>query len=260
MLILVGVMFDESGVEHDECISIIPPRPITKCIYKCDKRFYVEYLVDLYKDYDCHGVVFITGSGCSFYKLSGASATLLERFKVKLPNEHSRGGQSQNRISHLRDEAIHNYITKCNERVLKHYTENGTSSIKKLAITGPAEKKILLQNRIAPYLKDICKTATYSTETEMLDKISSLFLEENEDSKITEFREMFNMASEKIVYGKKKTLKKLEHAMIQILLVDENNMDDEIAQLCNDYNVEIINTCNNDIEKITGGYAGILWY
>ena len=78
---------------------------------------------------------------------------------------------------------------------------------------------------------------------------------------IIKFREMFNTGSEKIVYGKKKTLKKLERGMVQYLLINENFAAEcDITVLCDNYNVEIIDTGNSDIEKITGGYAGILWY
>ena len=163
-----------------ECVTLIPPKPITECIYKCDKKFHTECLIDLYKDHDCYGAVFITGTGCIFYEISGTATNLLEKFKVKLPNEHSRGGQSQNRISHLRDEAIHNYITKCVERTNKYYIENGLPSIKKLIIAGPAEKKILLQNRLIPHLKDICVIATHTTEENMLENIAYNLKDEDE--------------------------------------------------------------------------------
>jgi len=45
----------------------------------------------------------------------------LFRKSVDLPNNHSRGGQSQNRIARLRDEAIHNYITKLVEAATQHF-------------------------------------------------------------------------------------------------------------------------------------------
>ena len=49
---------------------------------------------------------------------------ILYQFSVDLPNRHNKGGQSQNRMLRLNDEAKHNYIRKCCENASKHFISN----------------------------------------------------------------------------------------------------------------------------------------
>ena len=57
-------MFDEVNNKHYNCIAIEPPHPIAHFLYKCDKIFHVDALINLYQEPDQFGFVYINGSVC----------------------------------------------------------------------------------------------------------------------------------------------------------------------------------------------------
>ena len=122
-----------------------PLKPATKSVYLCDNRFHPETLLDeLSIDEKKFGFIIIDGKVALFGTLQGAHRQVLKRFSVDLPPKHSRGGQSANRFSHLRDEKRHNYLRKVAEAATECFIEKDLVNVYGLVLAGSADLKVEL--------------------------------------------------------------------------------------------------------------------
>lgn len=253
MLIILGGVFDEKeSLFITE--EIIPELPLTKNYYKCDSSFHLDFLLEMQKKRHTEGLINITGSETLFYSITDLHETVLSRIKTKLPSNHCRGGQSQNRIARLRDIAIHDYLTSISERAIDLFTENGLSKVNTLIVMGNGEMKDKLKNYLG-LLKPVCKfivTDGIVTLASFRQEINDL-IKPPEDPCIDSFIESFNKNESDIVYGKDSTLDNLELVKDLIIHCDYKEMY-KIKS-----NTNIIYT-ENDMIKNLGGICGILYY
>lgn len=150
LALFYGWYIDENGKEKRGKFEYHPPKPIKRFQYRCDKRFHTEFIIDLYQTYNKYGVLLLTGQKYKFYELEGSHLNIIYHKEVKLPNNHCRGGYSQNRLERLRQEAIHIY--------LKHLTEDlesKMSNIIGLIIVGNGEKKDQIRNYLNPEYQEL---------------------------------------------------------------------------------------------------------
>lgn len=183
-------MFSKDGNQHN--ISIFtPPHPIKQTFYRCDPVFHVDRILFLYDNNDEHIAVLHLKGQCSvIYKYLPKldSLTQVARYQTKLQKNHSMGGQSQNRIMRLRENAIHEYLKKIQELLTK-YTQNSCIGI---IIIGHGVKpqqfsqyldstqsELLLDTVTADMVNldqihSIMQKQTYSSYSEELNKLDSL--------------------------------------------------------------------------------------
>jgi len=155
----------ENGGKKKKKIAVAfePPQPLQKGLYYCGKGFQLEKLKRLYQSTDGQqlGVVIISGSETLIAKLNNTSQSfeVTSRFSVKLPNNHTCGGWSQQRFSRQRDEAIHNYMRKvaehCKKDLVSPRGEDGVPdlNVRGVIFAGPGELKHELVDRSSSLLE-----------------------------------------------------------------------------------------------------------
>ena len=149
--------------------SIIPPRPITHFVYKCDKRYHIDSLLPLYEHHDQYGIVLVSGSGCYIYVVEQRRARLIDKITVSLQSRQKKGGQSALRIARLAEEKRHLYLMQIVEKLNQCYVDDNQPIIKGWIIAGPSEMKNtlahcdLLDYRLKPLL---LSTLTVDTITD----------------------------------------------------------------------------------------------
>ena len=90
--------------------GIIPPNPVDKFYYKCDRRFHLDQYEKLFEQKPMGYVVFIDGNECIIYQYNGIW-TRLKYFDALLIKRQRKGGQSSVRFSRLAEESRMHYIT-----------------------------------------------------------------------------------------------------------------------------------------------------
>lgn len=138
-------------------IAFEPPSPLTQNLYFCGSGFQTELVMQTLSSSDQYGFIIVDGSRCSFFILSGNHRRHLFTFNVDLPKKHGRGGQSQNRFQHIREEKRHNYVTKVCEYSVKHFIEPKTSrpNVSGLILAGFANFKNEVASALDLRLKEI---------------------------------------------------------------------------------------------------------
>ena len=141
----------------------VPPCPIKKFFYRCDRKFYLDDLLKLYDKTDNYAIVLVSGKKSEFYLYNRNCTKLLKSISESLPNQFRKGGQSAQRFERIRDEKIGWYIKKVAEIMVQYFTKNGVFLYKGLVIAGPAEMKDMLRNQdifVQYFSKHLLKTLT----------------------------------------------------------------------------------------------------
>ena len=251
----------------DERIYIInPPKPITKVIYWCGRNFELFQVLDLFEEYDSHGVILISGKVTRFYKVSKNEINLIKIINVELPNRQGRGGQSKLRFERITEEKRNNYVKKVSEMAVNYYTRNGRQFIIDLVIGGFGEfKDDLKYNELMckyfPNIKvidipDITDESIYT----IINKINLDGSSHEEDSFIEEIDNEISKCSdiEKIVFGYDNVLENLECNLIRKLLTTKL-IYEKIEKIINS-KVKVIFLTNKDFIKKFGEVVGIKYY
>lgn len=164
----MGIVFSN---DDSQCLLIEPPNPVTKFYYRCDRKFHLDDLLNLYIYYDQHAIVLVSGKRTEIHIYSENNRRLLCTIKDILPNQHKKGGQSAQRFGRIRDEKILIYINKIIDKMVEHYTMDGKFLYKSIVIAGPAEIKQQLCNHklfiqyFQQYLTKIISVAEITDQT-----------------------------------------------------------------------------------------------
>jgi len=201
-----------------------PPNPIKQFYYKCDKKFHLDYLLQLYQMYDdndTYAVILTSGKRTDFYSYTKNNIKLLKTIIVDLPNQHKTGGSSAPRFGRIRDEQINNYIKKIIDSMVKFYTINGKFNSRGMIIAGPAEIKDLVResNLFNQYFtKFLQKILTISEITdnsiyEVLKSSDDILMSINDQELIADFESMLNDPNkiDYIVFGTENVLNDLDN-------------------------------------------------
>jgi peptide subunit release factor 1 (eRF1) len=114
---------------------------VKRSLYRCDKTFQTDYLLDLYKTYDTYAIALISGKRTDFYTYSKNNIVFVQSMKSDLPNQHKTGGSSAPRFGRIRDEKISCHIKKVLETMVRIFCSDGIFDHIGLYIGGPAELK-----------------------------------------------------------------------------------------------------------------------
>lgn len=156
---------------HDDLTWIIPPQPIKKFIYTCDKQFHTQTLFDLYQTHDQYGVILISGSCCLMYTLTSIDFKLIYKTHVSLQSRQKKGGQSAVRISRIAEEKRHLYLKQIVDQINQLFIEDHKTNVKSFIIAGSAEmkdhliKSELLDYRIKPLILHVLTIDNITNET-----------------------------------------------------------------------------------------------
>lgn len=106
-----------------------PPLPIKKSLYRCDKIFHIDHILDLYQDQSKWGLIILSGEETSFYTCSVTQkdssneitqTILSDQFTIHRLKSHKKGGQSAQRFNRIHDNQVAEYIKKITFTIAKY--------------------------------------------------------------------------------------------------------------------------------------------
>jgi peptide subunit release factor 1 (eRF1) len=105
-------------------VVIVPPKPIKKLEYRCDKVFHTQALLQLYDPPELCGLIFINGENCQLFTVdvSTNDKTKSGHANTRL-KQHKKGGQSSARFGRLHDEKVVRYLKEIAEEAREAFAE-----------------------------------------------------------------------------------------------------------------------------------------
>ena len=219
-----------------ECYVFEPPNPIRKSIYKCDKKFHLDDLIELYMVLDTYAIVLVSGKRTDIYTWSKNNICLIKSITINLPNQHKAGGQSAPRFGRIRDEKIALYIKRIAELMVLILTTDNIFGHLGLILAGPSQLKDQLKSTplfVLHFEKYLFKTITIGeindqSINQVIDDVAGLIYGMDSDSQLIEkFESMLSNSDliELIVFGIDDVIKQYTEGTLAELYIDANNAD-----------------------------------
>lgn len=145
-MVVIILFLNRAVFSPSDCFLFTAPNPIKHFFYRCDKKFHLDQLIQLYEIHDDYAIILVSGKRVEYYLHNINCTKFLKSIEEDLPNQFRKGGQSAQRLERIRDQKIGWYIKKVVELMVQYYVLDGQFKYKGLVIAGPAEMKQLIQD------------------------------------------------------------------------------------------------------------------
>ncbi|HLD05735.1 MAG TPA: peptide chain release factor aRF-1 [Candidatus Nanoarchaeia archaeon] len=271
-----GDISEREGQPNIQVYSIQPPLPLRLRLYRCDKEFVLEPLMDMTEEKAVYGMVVLDRRDATLALLKGKTIIPLLTTHSEVPGKTRAGGQSSVRFARLREGAAIDHFKKIASymkeqflflKELKGILLGGPSVtindfIQKDYITGDVKKKII-------GIKDLSYTGDFGLQ-ELLEKSSDVLASEEVVEEKNIMQRFFLMLAKepgKVNYGQDAVMKDLKLGAVDILLLSEELSDEaleEFEKVAEQYgtDVKIISTETREGVQLRemGKFAAILRY
>lgn len=256
-----------------------PPKKLKRSWYRCDKRFHLDNILEMYNEEVNFGILLVSGSTSVCYKIvktgKHIDGSAVSDISTRLQKRQRKGGQSALRYSRIRAEKENVYINKIVDMAITHYmSEDKTEChIVGLVIAGPASLKIKVSKHrlIRSYLGDkILKIVNIPTIDDtsvwtVYDMCRSEFAnaEDREALEyISQLQDMIRNADQKLVYGIDNIMEQISMYMLQSLIIPKNTPEDikRILKERAEYGCKIIEARPSLLNTLVVNCIGIKWY
>lgn len=263
--------------KYNGVILFEPIKPINKSYYLCDKRFYLDPILEMYKkdQEQSIGIFIISGNRSILYQLiktgSHVETRVLADTKVKLQKRQKKGGQSAQRIGRIRQEKESRYIDKIIEMASSVYLKEHCTKylISSIVLGGPAELKYSVRKH-PEYIKYFDNMTVKIVDTPELNEntvhdvyeksMYELALEKDKDTIeiIDKIKDMMRDADERLVFGQNEVFENLENCMLETILINNQQYTNTVNHL-NTYGCKVF-IIDGNIGMDDIGIVGIKWY
>lgn len=231
LAVFSGNVAEREGQEDYRVWSIEPPIPLKTRIYRCDKEFVIDLLLDMLETKEVYGLIVIDRRDANIALLKGKSIIPLVKTHSEVPGKFKAGGQSAARFARQREGANKDHFKKVGDYAKEQFLK--LKGLKGIIVGGPGPTKYEfvegdfitteVKNKIIA-IKDLSYTGEFGLE-ELLEKSSDVLAGEDvaEEKKIIgKFLEMLatkpNMAS----YGENETMRLVKMGVVDTLLLSED--------------------------------------
>jgi peptide chain release factor subunit 1 len=230
LVVFCGNVSPVEGREDFKIWSFEPPEKMNTKVYWCDQVFVLEPLEEMVKEKEVYGLIVLDAREATVGLLSGKKIQVLKDMDSTVPSKTVKGGMSQARYDRLRDDAVHEFLTKVGEIASKSLLEQ--KELKGIIIGGPGpikekfEKEDYLHYQLKKQvigIKDIGYTGEYGLEelvkkSEDLLKLAAVMKEKELLKRFFTEVGKSNLA----VYGYTETIKAMNMNAIELMLISED--------------------------------------
>jgi len=264
---------------QSQSVLLTPPKKLTKSYYRCDNRFHLDTILEMFEDGEKIGVCLISGRELMIYILSFSGSTtrphveynLIKKIDIFLANKHNKGGQSSKRFGRIVQIVRDNYVDIIVENIINAYMyDNNTKCIvKNIVLAGPGEMKYDVANTtdfkqyFSKYLNKIITTDNPNEGSiyELAESIINDIKYDNVKNVDNELNDLVQYEFDSLIIGKTECLDNIKLKSIKKLFVNKSELDleQDIKLSLEATKVEVITT-NSNILKTYGDWVGIKWY
>jgi len=266
----------------NSCLIFEPPKKLNSFYYRCEKKFELDLIIDMYEDGSKFGVVLVSGDELQIYLITinlnkenrNYETKLLKTRKFELPNDHGHGGQSQKRFERNTEIMRKYYVKELSNDIVNAYCydNHSKSLISKLILAGNGQMKYdisqsdVFKQHLSKYLFKIVNVNEFESNTAkniLIDIIQEI--EHTDLSSINmEIDELVRTNSDLLIFGENECLSNLfEHKIKKIYInIDciDNKLKDKLLEFKKQKkNISIILT-KADRLKTYGNWLGVKWF
>lgn len=240
LAVFSGNTATREGKQNFSVWSIEPPIALNTRIYRCDKKFLLDPLIDMLEVKEVYGLVVMDRRDADIALLKGKSIIPISSASSNVPGKTRAGGQSAARYMRIREDAAKDFYKKVADMMKDAFLEN--SNVKGIIVGGPGPTKYELvdsgyitgdvKKKIIA-IKDLSYTGNFGIQ-ELVDKSEDVLASESimEEKKIMEkFFKLLSTKPNMVSYGLEEVKKNLELGAVETLLVSEETEDSIIEEL-----------------------------
>lgn len=237
LVVFSGNVAEREGKQDFKVWSLEPPVPIKTRIYRCDKQFLVDILIEMLEIKEVYGLVIVDRRDANIAVLKGKSIIPMLKTHSEVPGKTRAGGQSAARFERLREGAKKDHFKKVAEYMKEKFL--GNKNLKGIIVGGPGPTKYdfidsgyittEVKNKIIA-IKDLGYTGEFGLQ-ELVDKSQDVLAKEEimEEKKLmTNFFENLAKTPGKVSYGEAEVMKNLKLGVADILLLSESLKDEKL--------------------------------
>ncbi|VBB18345.1 eukaryotic peptide chain release factor subunit 1 [Yasminevirus sp. GU-2018] len=240
---------------------------VRNSFYRCDSKFHLDTVIDMYADHRVDGIVYTNGETCVWYSYKNWSLKKLASQEIHLQNQFKNGGQSSNRLARNRDIQREHYVTRLAEKTVELFYDKNVNyqTVTHLVLCGPAEFKTeLSEHKLITNFFENTHVVTMGglMDQTVLANAVSTFDDPSEKAVLDRIQKMVQSADSKLVFGdeivahlKSRELKTL-YVHVDVDL--KNFMKSDISNMF-DYNIEVVHVTSHSIIAY-GGAVGEKFY
>lgn len=276
LAIFSGNISEKDGQQDIGVFSMEPPEPLNFRLYRCDKNFVLDALMEMAEKKDTYGLIVMDKREGDIALLKGKSIVSLTKTTSYVPGKTRAGGQSAARFERLREGAAKEFFSKLGEYVKEQFLPN--KEIKGIIVGGPGMTKneFVDGNYITDQVKrkiiavkDLSYTGDFGLQ-ELVDKSQDVLANEEiakEKEIMQKFFETLSKKPKQVAYGEAEVKKRLEEGAVDVVLLSEKIPDEKIEEfekIAEKYStqVEIISEETREGVQLRemGKFAAILRY
>jgi len=240
LVAFAGNVAEREGNSDIEVWSLEPPEPLKIRIYRCDKEFVLDPLLEMMESKDMFGLVVMDRREGNVALLKGKSIIPLVTSTSNVPGKTRAGGQSSQRFERLREGAAKEFYTRLGEHMKEQFLPR-IEDIKGIIVGGPGPTKYdwvdgnFITNEVKRKIiaiKDITYTGDFGLN-ELLDASQDVLAKEEvatEKKLVLRFLEHLAKKPGMVNYGKQQVMENLKAGMVDTLLLSETLTDEEIDE------------------------------
>jgi peptide subunit release factor 1 (eRF1) len=247
--------------------SLIPPIPIRRSNYICDKRFALDDIKALYEDRPYYALIIMNARETWFWLANDFEIRQVKKIEMNVANSHQKGGSSAGRFDRIFENKRDRNNTYQVETILKLYYDFSINRPKVVGfiIGGAAETRSrVFGDAKLNILKDyiIVNKPYLGLDPFVLYQDTQHAREDYEQNgikkKVGEIEEMLEKCPDLLSFGIKETHHMLNQHILRKCYVDCSNLE-ELTRILSSYKdkVEVIEIADDSLQK-WGGCVGIL--
>lgn len=228
----MGRVFDGTHID----IDLVPPLPLRRSAYICDKEFRVDLIEDLFERHEVYGLVLIGGEETLIYRVEGTRQDRLDRLNVHRQSRHKAGGQSAPRFQRIREGQIQEYINLIVERLNHRLTLEAQPLVEAWTVVSTSRdiaSRVIEAPELYPCLRE--RLADHVT-VETLDLVTALpHLKQKRSTRDTAtYTRIFDLLAANprlVVYGRQYIVAGLTQGLIREIVIHQDlDFDFELCQ------------------------------
>ena len=220
------------GNEIIELYEVLPSKPVTTYLYRCDDHFHLDPLREMLKEENIIGVLALDATEAGFGIVSGDSWEVVDVTSSGVSGKTRKGGQSARRYERLREMELTDYYNRLADHAKKAFLEQ--YNVKGLIVSGPGPtkdqfvKENYLDYRLQKSIVGVLDTGYSGREgvRETIEKSGDLLQNVRviEESKLVQrFLREINSETGLSIYGVDDVIKALKRAAVEVILISDDS-------------------------------------
>ncbi|MGI0077997.1 MAG: peptide chain release factor aRF-1 [Nitrososphaerales archaeon] len=220
------------GKETIELFEVLPSKPVTTYLYRCDDHFHLDPLREMLKEENIIGVLALDATEAGLGIVSGDSWEVVDVTSSGVSGKTRKGGQSARRYERLREMELTDYYNRLADHAKKAFLEQ--YSVRGLIVSGPGPtkdqfvKESYLDYRLQKAIIGVLDTGYSGREgvRETIEKSGELlqnFRVVEESKLVQRFLREINSDSGLAMYGVEDVIRALKRAAVEVILISDDS-------------------------------------